>query len=247
MSWSFSILDDEALHNDMATPIAENADGSEIPITSPIDENAERCGISVPSPVAENIESAEISITSPIAENAESSEISITYPIAETAKHLEVSPTSPVAENTEHSEISTSSSETVKPENYPSLMTNPIVQGFNTSIDSKAINETESEGDAEFATALAMDGLKISNEIVAYVSNAEAIELEDPGTVQTIEELANDVQDIVVRGVRKLFLPAEIRKKIFKIAMTAEGAKFEFTDRVGPFKPNVATGLLSAK
>lgn len=41
--------------------------------------------------------------------------------------------------------------------------------------------------------------------------------------------------------------PGEIRKKIFRFAMTAKDGRFEFTDLVGPFKPNVATGLLRAK
>lgn len=127
----------------------------------------------------------------------------------------------PVAENTEHSEISTASSDTMKPENHPSLMTNRISQVLNTSIDSKAIEDTKSEGGAEWGTALSMDGLKISNEIVIHKSRAQA--------------------------PKKVFLPGEILKPIFRLAMTAEDGKFEFTDRVGPFKPNVAIGLLRAK
>ena len=43
-------------------------------------------------------------------------------------------------------------------------------------------------------------------------------------------------------------LPAEIRKKIWKYALTAEDKKFEFSDLCHPyFKPNVATGLLRVK
>lgn len=42
-------------------------------------------------------------------------------------------------------------------------------------------------------------------------------------------------------------IPAEIRTKIFKLAMTAEGHTFNFADKVGFFKPNVAVGLLRTR
>lgn len=43
-------------------------------------------------------------------------------------------------------------------------------------------------------------------------------------------------------------LPAEIRKQIWKYALTAGEKKFEFSDLCEPyFRPNVATGLLRVK
>lgn len=43
-------------------------------------------------------------------------------------------------------------------------------------------------------------------------------------------------------------LPAEIRKQIWKYALTAAEKKFEFSDLCEPyFRPNVATGLLRVK
>lgn len=43
-------------------------------------------------------------------------------------------------------------------------------------------------------------------------------------------------------------LPAEIRKQIWKYALTAEEKKFDFSDLCEPyFRPNVATGLLRVK
>lgn len=54
------------------------------------------------------------------------------------------------------------------------------------------------------------------------------------------------------KSVSEVFLdmnhvPGEIRKRIIMFAMTGEEGKLEFTNGVGPFKPNVATGLLRAK
>lgn len=43
-------------------------------------------------------------------------------------------------------------------------------------------------------------------------------------------------------------LPAEIRKQIWKYALTAEEKQFDFSDLCEPyFRPNVATGLLRVK
>lgn len=42
-------------------------------------------------------------------------------------------------------------------------------------------------------------------------------------------------------------IAAEIRKKIYKSAMTAVDGALDFTDKVSRFRPNIATGLLRVR
>ena len=42
-------------------------------------------------------------------------------------------------------------------------------------------------------------------------------------------------------------IPAEIFSRIVQFAMTADESRFEFSDKVGEFRPNVATGLLTVR
>lgn len=279
MSWSFSVLDNEAFDNNMATPISENAANSEVSITSPMAENVEHSEVSTTSSVPENTKHSQIFTRSSVTDNAEHSEASITSSVPENAKPSQVSTTSSMTDNVQSSEFLIASPDIEKPEQSLSLMTNP----FSASLNSKvATTETES-GHEEVASALPMDRLNIADEfednsLIAKTDNSE--DVASAGTTSTIKEFANHTviaarnyprplndhhksdictedseQDVVTspaKSVSEAFLdfnrfPGEIRKKIVQHAMTAEEGKLEFTDRVGYFKPNVATGLLTTR
>lgn len=144
--------------------------------------------------------------------------------VHENAKPSQVSTTSSVTDNAQDSKLLIASPDTEKPEQSLSLMTNP----FSVSLNSKVgVTETES-GHEEVASALPIDRLNIAED----------------SKQDSVTSPAKSVNEAFLDFNR---LPGEIRKRIVKYAMTAEEGILEFTDRVGHFKPNVATGLLTAK
>ncbi|MCJ1462513.1 hypothetical protein MMC07_001115 [Pseudocyphellaria aurata] len=259
---------ENAGHSEVSTPspITEDTECAEISSMSRVAENVEQSDVSIPSPNTENADHLGLSTTSRIAENVEHSEVSIQSPITENAECLELSTTSHVGKNAELSELSIASSDTEKPEQSPNCIINPTVQELNICMNSKTNSSgTELEPGADIVDALPLDCLDIINETVAddFNDNADGLEdaanartavnLKDPGSLAVIAGPAfkPDVVDTPTKSVSEEFLcfsrlPAELRKKIIKWAMTAEKGVFEFNDRVGPFKPNVATGLLRA-
>lgn len=64
-----------------------------------------------------------------------------------------------------------------------------------------------------------------------------------------IGEIRRDPEDLTQSNSPRFGgLPAEIRQEVWKLALTAEGKKFDFSDVTElNFKPNVATGLLRVK
>ena len=253
MSRSFAVLDKGALDNDMATPIAKSAEHSEVSTTSSVAENVEQSKVSTADLIAENEEHSEMSTTSPIAKNVDQSKVSTTSLIYKNAEHSEGSATSLIAKdmeqskvftpsliakNTDLSEVLTTSLNTGKPKQSPILMNNPTVEELNARMSSKATtNGSEPEGDEEVAAALFMDKLRITNQVAADASNAKANTENVAPTSKSVSEVFLDMSQV----------PGEIRKRIIMFAMTANHAKLEFTNGVGPFKPNVATGLLRAR
>lgn len=237
----------------MATPIAKSAEHSEVSTTSSVAENVEQSKVSTADLIAENEEHSEMSTTSPIAKNVDQSKVSTTSLIYKNAEHSEGSATSLIAKdmeqskvftpsliakNTDLSEVLTTSLNTGKPKQSPILMNNPTVEELNARMSSKATtNGSEPEGDEEVAAALFMDKLRITNQVAADASNAKANTENVAPTSKSVSEVFLDMSQV----------PGEIRKRIIMFAMTANHAKLEFTNGVGPFKPNVATGLLRAR